>query len=130
MGGRRKNDHDHNYDHGSLYIESDGTWRIVAPTEPGPQPDATGGQIAVHLSSDQGLSWRTVKTLRPQYNRNQTYVRRPWKAHADFYSLWADGDALNLSASDLYFADRKGEVFRLPRTIDGDYVTPQPVSSN
>lgn len=34
---------DHNYDFGSLYVEADGTWRIIAPTEPGPQPYGAGG---------------------------------------------------------------------------------------
>ena len=29
---------DHNYDHGSLYIEGEGQWRVIAPTGPGAQP--------------------------------------------------------------------------------------------
>ncbi|MFW6157514.1 MAG: BNR-4 repeat-containing protein, partial [Balneolaceae bacterium] len=28
---------DNNYDHGSLYIDEDGTWRIIGPTDIGPQ---------------------------------------------------------------------------------------------
>ncbi|NQU44474.1 BNR-4 repeat-containing protein, partial [bacterium] len=35
----------HNYDMGSLYVEDDGTWRIIAPTEPGPQRHGTGGEM-------------------------------------------------------------------------------------
>ena len=40
---------DHNYDFGSLYIE-DGLWRIIAATEPGPQPYGTGGEIVMWTS--------------------------------------------------------------------------------
>jgi len=35
------------YDHGSLYIEPDGTWRVIAPTELGPQPCNPGGQMVM-----------------------------------------------------------------------------------
>jgi hypothetical protein len=54
---------DNNYDMGSLYIEPDGLWRIIAPTEHGPQPYNPGGEIAVWTSSDQGATWRKVKQL-------------------------------------------------------------------
>jgi len=33
-----------NYDMGSLYVEGD-TWRIIGPTEPGPQRYGTGGEV-------------------------------------------------------------------------------------
>jgi hypothetical protein len=122
---RRCFESDHNYDHGSLYIEPDGTWRIIAPTDPGPQDGTTGGQITVHTSKDQGQTWTKTATLPTQNNRNQTYVRRPWRAHESVYALWADGDALNPSESDLYFCDKDGTVFRLPRKIDGDSALPE-----
>ncbi len=44
---------DHNYDTGSLYILGK-LWRIVGPTEPGPQKFATGGEIAILTSADEG----------------------------------------------------------------------------
>jgi hypothetical protein len=119
---------DHNYDHGSLYIESDGVWRVIAPTAPGPQPHSTGGQIEVQLSRDQGMKWEKVQTLPTQSGWNQTYVRRPLNAHPDFYALWADGNALEPSESDLFFCTKAGVVFRLPREMTGDRAKPQPVA--
>jgi hypothetical protein len=119
---------DHNYDHGSLYIEPEGTWRIIAPTEPGPQPDSTGGQIAVHISRDQGKTWEKGATFPLDNGRNQTYVRRPWHAQDDFYGFWADGNALEPSESDLYFCTKAGKVYRLPRKMDGQAARPQLVT--
>ena len=118
---------DHNYDHGSLYIEPDGAWRLIAPTEPGPQPHTTGGQITIHTSKDMGLGWSKVKTLDVPAGRNQTYVRRPLNARPEFYALWADGDPLKPSESDLYFCDQSGNQFCLPRMINGEHGKPEPV---
>ena len=119
---------DHNYDHGSLYLEPDGAWRIIAPSDPGPQPDSTGGQIAIHVSKDQGKTWAKSATLPIDTGRNPTYVRRPWNAHDDFYGYWADGDALKPSESDLYFCNKAGQVFRLPRKIEGAAARPEAVA--
>jgi hypothetical protein len=119
---------DHNYDHGSLYIEPDGAWRVIAPTDPGPQPDSTGGQIVVHLSRDQGKTWQTTQTFPLDNGRNQTYVRRPWHASEQFYGFWADGNALEPSESDLYFCTKDGKVFRLPRKMEGQTAKPQVVN--
>lgn len=119
---------DHNYDHGSLYIEpGDGseTWRVIAPTDPGPQAYGTGGQIAVHLSRDQGRTWQKVATVALAAPRNQTYVRKPVDAHPDFYALWADGDAFAPSDSHLYFAAQDGSVYRLPPDMDSDEAPPE-----
>lgn len=116
---------DHNYDHGSLYVESDGTWRLIAPTEPGPQAHSTGGQLVVLVSRDQGGKWESAYTVPIQNGRNQTYVRRPFNAHREFYAFWADGNALEPSESDLFFATKAGEVFRLPRTLSGDRAKPE-----
>lgn len=118
---------DHNYDHGSLYIEPDGAWRVIAPTEPGPQADSTGGQIVVHVSRDQGKTWERGATFPIDDGRNQTYVRRPWRANEGFYGFWADGDALKPSESDLYFCTKGGEVFRLPRKMEGASAKPEAV---
>jgi hypothetical protein len=117
---------DHNYDHGSLYLERDGTWRLIAPTDPGPQPHATGGEIVLWTSRDQGRTWKDVKRLTTGSRRNHTYVRRPLDAHPDFYALWADGDALQPSESHLYFTDRGGEhVWRLPPRMKEDWARPE-----
>ena len=56
----------HNYDVGSLYIEADGTWRIIGPTEPGPQHWGTGGEMAMWTSGDEGKTWKKVKQLTAQ----------------------------------------------------------------
>ncbi len=111
---------DHNYDHGSLYIEPDGLWRIIAPTEPGPQPHGTGGQIAMHISRDQGSTWWKMKTFPVESGRNHTYVRKPLHAHETFYAFWADGNAFAPSDSELYFCSKDGNVRRLPRVMTHD----------
>src|SRR5690606_151929 len=84
---------DHNYDHGSLYVEDDGTWRLIAPTDAGPQPFGTGGEMVMWLSRDLGETWQRKKQLTANSERNHTYARRPVNAHPGFYALWADGDA-------------------------------------
>lgn len=106
---------DHNYDHGSLTIDADGTWRVIAPTEPGPQPYGTGGEMVLWQTRDQGQTWHKVRQLTRDSKRNHTYARKPVDAHPDFYALWADGDAFAPSGSSLYFTNRAGErVWRLP----------------
>jgi hypothetical protein len=117
---------DHNYDFGSLYIEEDGTWRIIAPTEPGPQPGTTGGEMAVWISTDEGASWRKTLDLTYGSECNHTYARSPWNAHDDFYAMWADGNTLARSESHLYFTDRAGSgVWRLPWAMNGEFATPE-----
>ena len=117
---------DHNYDHGSLHIEADGTWRIVAPTEPGPQPWTTGGEMVLWLSKDEGATWTKVKQLTRESTFNHTYARRPVNAHPQFHTLWADGNTLGVSESRLYFTDREGSrVWRLPEKMEGEFATPE-----
>jgi len=117
---------DHNYDHGSLYIEADGTWRIIAPTDPGPQPWTTGGEMLLWTSRDQGATWTKVKQLTRDSQTNHTYARRPVDAHPDFYAFWADGNPLKLSESRLYFTDKEGShVWRLPTRMTGDFAKPE-----
>ncbi len=98
----------HNYDMGSLYIEADGTWRIVAPTEQGPQAHGTGGEIAVWCSQDEGRTWEKTRQVTRDSESNHGYVRRPVNAHPDFYGFWADGNPDVLSPSHLYFCNRDG----------------------
>jgi hypothetical protein len=117
---------DNNYDFGSLYIEPDGTWRLIAPTESGPQPYNPGGEVAIWTSSDQGRRWTMQKQLTRDSQYNHTYVRRPVQAHPDFYAIWADGHARRPSDSRLYFTDRDGtHVWRLPVQFDGDTAKPE-----
>ncbi len=115
---------DNNYDMGSLYLESDGTWRIIGPTETGPQPYNPGGEVAMWVSTDQGKSWRKVRQLTRDSERNHTYVRRPVNAHPDFYGLWADGHGRQPSESQLYFCDKQGNVYLLPREMNSDFARP------
>ena len=121
---------DNNYDYGSLSIEPDGTWRLIGPTEDGPQRWSTGGEIALWLSGNRGKTWRKVRQLTRNSPYNHTYVRRPVNAHPDFYAFWADGDALKPSESRLYFTNRAGtHVCRLPTAMQSRFARPSVVSS-
>lgn len=117
---------DHNYDFGSLYIEPDGAWRIIAPTEPGPQRYCTGGEMVMWISRDQGQRWKKLRQLTSDSPFNHTYARRPVNAHPDFYALWADGHAKQPSDSSLYFTDKAGtHVWRLPPLMKEEFERPQ-----
>ena len=113
---------DSNYDMGSLYLEADGTYRVIAPTETGPQPYNPGGEMAMWERS--GQTWKRVVQLTQNSTRNHTYARSPVNAHPDFYALWADGNARQASKSCLYFCDKKGNVYQLPETMESDFAYP------
>ncbi len=116
----------HNYDVGALYLESDDCWRIIGPSEAGPQRWGAGGEIAVWTSRDQGRTWAKTRQLTRNSPRNHNYVRRPIDAHEEFYGFWADGDTDRFSESILHFCTKDGRVFTLPRTIEGDSAAPEP----
>jgi hypothetical protein len=117
---------DHNYDYGAIYIEPDGLWRVIATTEPGPQPYMTGGDIVMWTSADQGHTWKKVKQLTHATRFNHTYPRKPVNARPDFYSLWADGDTTKPSESSLYFTDKEGTaVWKLPSMMTTDFAKPE-----
>jgi hypothetical protein len=117
-----------NYDCGSLYIERDPFWRLIGPTQTGPQPYNPGGEVAMWVSEDQGKTWTMVRQLTRNSEFNHTYVRRPVNAHPDFYAFWADGHARQPSESRLYFCDQSGErVWRLPPSMDEEFARPEPV---
>ena len=118
---------DCNYDMGSIYLEKDGTWRIIAPTETGPQPFNPGGEVAMWTSKDKGESWTKEKQLTRGSERNHTYVRRPVNANPEFYGFWADGDGRAPSVSRLYFCNKAGEVFQLPALMDKKLESPQQI---
>jgi hypothetical protein len=115
-----------NYDHGSLYIEKDGTWRVIGPTQKGPQPYNPGGEMAMWISRDAGESWRMAKQLTHGSPRNHSYARRPVNAHPDFYCIWADGHGRQPSESHLYFTNQAGDhVWRLPPQMTSEFAQPE-----
>ncbi len=116
---------DNNYDMGSLWIEDDGTWRIIAPTETGPQPYNPGGEVALWISHDKGQNWKKQQQMTRGSERNHTYVRRAVDAHRDFYGLWADGHGRQPSLSRLYICDRDGNAWILPRQMTSSNATLQ-----
>jgi len=113
-----------NYDVGELYIEINGIWRLIAPTEPGRQPYNPGGEVAIWKSTDRGSSWQKEKQITINSPKNHTYVRRPVNAQPAFYAFWADGHARKQSESSLYFCDIDGNVFKLPRKTTDSMITP------
>lgn len=105
----------HNYDMGQLWIEDD-LWRILGPTEVGPQHWGTGGEVALWESRDSGVTWTKVRDVTTGSTHNHAYVRRPLHAHSNFYAFWADGNADTFSESNLYFTNRDGtKVEQMPR---------------
>ena len=119
---------DNNYDTGSLYLPSDDLWRIIGPTQPGPQRYNTGGEVALWTSADRGKTWKMLRQLTHNSPRNHTYCRKPINAKADFYALWADGHGREPSESRLYFCDSDGRNVRmLPPVMKGDFAEPESV---
>jgi len=115
-----------NYDHGSLYIEDGNTWRVIGPTEPGPQKYNPGGEMVIWKSRDEGLTWSKEKELTHDSVRNHNYARRPLNANPAFYALWADGNPRKPSESYLYFTDQEGShVWRLPPKMTGEFAKPE-----
>ncbi|MBG0859260.1 MAG: BNR-4 repeat-containing protein [Bacteroidales bacterium] len=114
----------HNYDMGSIYTDGQ-TWRIIGPTEPGPQKYGTGGEIAVWAGKAEGVMWKKLRNITGESIRNHSYVRRPVNAHRDFYAFWADGNADKLSESHLWFSNRHGKkVYELPYIMNNDFDKP------
>jgi hypothetical protein len=116
---------DNNYDTGSLLLVADDDWRVIGPTETGPQPFNPGGEVAMWQSRDQGVSWIKMRQLTQGSPRNHTYVRCPVDAHPDFSAIWADGHGRKPSESRLYFADREGTVYQLPAKMEGERAKPR-----
>lgn len=115
---------DHNYDMGSLYVEP-GEWRVIAPTDVGPQAWGTGGEMVLWVSPDEGRTWERRRAITSGSRLNHSYARRPVHARDPFYAFWADGDPGKLSESRLYFADSTGErVWCLPYTMKEDAALP------
>ena len=118
---------DNNYDMGSLYIETKGEWRIIAPTGQGPQQYNPGGEVVLWKSNDNGTTWHMEKQLTRNSEKNHTYVRRPVNAHPEFYGLWADGHGRKPSTSSIWFCDREGNAYKLPWETKQLVIKPLPV---
>ena len=119
----------HNYDMGSLYMESADHWRVIAPTEPGPQHWGTGGEMALWVSDDGGHGWRKERDITTASDLNHAYARRPVDAHPDFYAFWADGNPFEFSESRIYFTNRDGDrLWRLPAVMASERAAPESLS--
>jgi len=116
---------DSNYDTGCIHVENDGTWRIIGPTQTGPQPFNPGGEMAMWVSRDEGATWTMEKQLTANSEFNHTYARKPLNAHPDFCAFWADGHARQPSESRLYFCNATGQVYRLPVNMTNDWASPE-----
>jgi len=115
---------DNNYDMGELWMFAPDDWRIIAPTETGPQPYNPGGEIAMWASRDRGATWTKTRQLTRDSPRNHTYVRRVLNADPGFVAIWADGHGRRPSKSRLYFCDRDGNVFLLPESMSSQRQRP------
>jgi hypothetical protein len=111
---------------GSLYVDGQ-HWTIIGPTSAGPQPYGTGGEMVIWESRNEGVSWGKTKILTQNSARNHSYARRPLHAHKDFYAFWADGNASEFSRSQLYFSNKKGDVFLLPYEMENEVEKPIPL---
>ncbi|MCA9196806.1 MAG: BNR-4 repeat-containing protein [Planctomycetales bacterium] len=121
---------DNNYDFGELALVSDDQWRLIAPTESGPQPYNPGGEVAMWRSEDAGRTWQKQKQLTNNSRHNHTYVRLSQQGHSDFIAFWADGHGRQPSDASLFFCNADGVVFQLPRTMDSEFATPMPIVSS
>ena len=117
----------HNYSTGSLYLEP-GQWRIIGPTQGGPQPIGSGGEVGIWVSRDEGKTWTRQRQVTRGSPRNHNYVRRPVDAHPDFYAFWADGNPDKFSESRLYFTNQAGDrVWQLPYSMREEFAKPEAV---
>ena len=114
---------DNAYDSGCLHIEKS-TWRLIAPTMPGPLPYDAGGDMIMWVSDDQGRSLRLqLLTRREQSNHN--FARRPVNARDDFFVFWTDGSTVEPSPCRLYCADKIGNTYLLPERMTQDLEQPK-----
>ena len=111
---------------GSLYVLKD-EWLVIAPTDVGPQPWGTGGEMVLWSSKDEGKTWSRRRSVTEKSEFNHSYARRPRNARDPFFAFWADGDPGKLSPSRIYFSDSTGQkVWRLPYTFPAGAATALP----
>lgn len=119
---------DHNYDTGAIWVEEDGTWRVVAPTESGPQPWGCGGEVVIWKSTDEGKTWIREQQVTKNSRLNHNNCRRPLNAHPDFYTIWCDGNPFERSDCRLYFTNQAGDkVWMLPEKMSHNTEKPSTV---
>ena len=114
---------DHNYDMGSIFISSE-DWKIVGPTEQGPQAWGVGGELAIWKSTDAGSTWVKDKQITENSKMSHAYVRKPVNYQAPFCFFWADGHSHEFSKSELYFGDFDGNIWKLPYAMAEDEEKP------
>jgi len=114
---------DHNYDMGSLFI-SNKEWKIVGPTEKGPQEWGVGGELAIWKSTDKGVTWEKEKQITLNSEFSHSYVRKSVNGKAPFCFFWADGDSHEFSKSELFFGDFEGNVWKMPYEMKEDCEEP------
>ncbi len=119
---------DNNYDMGELWLLGADDWRIIGPTESGPQPFNPGGELAMWTSRDRGATWTKTRQMTRGSLMNHTYVRSVLNANPAFIALWADGHGRKPSESRLHFCDSQGSVFQLPFVMKSDNAAPIPVN--
>ncbi|WP_372648108.1 BNR-4 repeat-containing protein [Draconibacterium sp.] len=119
----RVTESDHNYDMGSLFIQGN-TWKVIGPTEPGPQKWGVGGELAVWVSDDSGQTWAIERQLTENSVMSHSYVRKPVNYKAPFCYFWADGHSHEFSKSEIYFGDFDGNIWKLPYQMKDDYEKP------
>lgn len=107
---------------GSLYIDSDGVWRMIGGDGISESGDVVGGLINLWTSSDCGVTWKRCKRLSTRTGVNSYTTRKPVNAEDDFYALWTDSQDVPQKSSNLYMSNSSGEVFQLPRRMDEDWV--------
>ncbi|MDX9725474.1 MAG: BNR-4 repeat-containing protein [Bacteroidales bacterium] len=114
----------HNFDRGAIDIKDD-EWRVIGPTEPGPQKYGTGGEIALWTSSDNGHSWEKKIDVTMNSINNNSFVRNPDNVSKEFFALWTDGNSDEFSRSYLYFTNEKcNKVWMLPYEMEQDFQKP------
>lgn len=118
---------DHNYDMGSLFI-SDSVWKIVGPTETGPQVYGAGGELAIWRSENQGKDWYKERNISRESEFNHGYVRKVIGGKAPFCFFWANGNPEEFSKSELYFGNFEAEVWKLPYEMEDDFSLPLKVN--
>jgi hypothetical protein len=114
----------HNYNMGSIYT-GEKEWRIIGPSDPGPQKYGMGGEMVLWTSTDQGITWKKSDNITSGSSFNNAYARRPVNQNKDFYAFWADGDTEKISESRLYFTNEKcNKVWVLPYEMKKDFEKP------
>ncbi|MEN8117310.1 MAG: BNR-4 repeat-containing protein [Bacteroidota bacterium] len=114
---------DHNYDMGSLFIAGN-EWKIVGPTERGPQQWGVGGELAIWKSANKGETWEMIKQLTTNSKMSHSYVRKPVNYKTPFCFFWADGHSHKFSRSELWFGDFEGNIWQLPYVMKNDFEEP------